>query len=102
MILQRINGFALCHLLPPLVWQAVFFVGPLLFLLALTFWSVQSYRLELATLSNTGPGLGEMGPAASYAQLTPLQTALCAFSMLIGRLELLSFIIMMRRSFWVY
>ena len=46
MRLQRINGFALCHLLPPLVWQAVFFVGPLLFLLALTFWSVQSYRLE--------------------------------------------------------
>ena len=46
MILQRINGFALCHLLPPLVWQAVFFVGPLLFLLVLTFWSVQSYRLD--------------------------------------------------------
>ena len=61
-----------------------------------------AFSAALATLSNTGPGLGEVGPAASYAQLTPLQTALCAFSMLIGRLELLSFIIMMRRSFWVY
>lgn len=63
---------------------------------------VSAFSAALATISNTGPGLGEVGPASSYAGLTPLQTGLCAFSMLIGRLELLSFIVLLRRSFWVY
>jgi len=41
-------GFALTHALPPLAWQLAFFVGPLLFLLVLTFWSVHNFRLEPA------------------------------------------------------
>lgn len=44
--MRRRNGFALCYALPPLLWQALFFAGPLLFLLALTFWSVHSFRLQ--------------------------------------------------------
>ena len=33
---------------PVLVWQLVFFVGPLLFLVVVSFWRVQSFRLEPA------------------------------------------------------
>lgn len=39
--------------LPPIVWQATFFVAPLGFLVAMTFWSVKNFRLNPdATLAN--------------------------------------------------
>ena len=61
-----------------------------------------AFSAALATISNTGPGLGEVGPASNYGVLTAPQTWLCAAAMLIGRLELLSFFILLRRSFWTY
>ncbi|MGI9307446.1 MAG: TrkH family potassium uptake protein [Gammaproteobacteria bacterium] len=61
-----------------------------------------AFSAALATISNTGPGLGEVGPASNYGNLTLPQTWLCAGAMLVGRLELLSFFILMRRSFWTY
>ncbi|MBE8158512.1 MAG: TrkH family potassium uptake protein [Betaproteobacteria bacterium] len=61
-----------------------------------------AFSAALATLSNTGPGLGEVGPASNYGGLTAPQTWLCAAAMLVGRLELLSFFILLRRSFWTY
>ncbi len=44
--MNRFNGFAAWHILPPLLWQGLLFLGPLLFLVALTFWSVESFRLQ--------------------------------------------------------
>ena len=44
--MQKINTFALCHILPPLLWQVLLFLAPLLFLIALTFWSVHSFTLH--------------------------------------------------------
>lgn len=41
----RFNAFALFWGLPLAIWQVAFFAAPLLFLVALSFWSVQSYRL---------------------------------------------------------
>lgn len=38
---------------PGLLWQVVFFVGPLLFLVVITFWTVQAFQLKpAATLAN--------------------------------------------------
>ena len=59
-----------------------------------------AFSAALATLSNTGPGLGGVGPASNYGALTVTQTWLCSFAMLIGRLELMSFLILLRREFW--
>ena len=52
---------------------------------------IEAFSSALACLSNTGPALGEVGPAATYGALPPAQTALLAAAMLIGRLELLAF-----------
>src|SRR4051812_46258964 len=41
----RPSGFALLLGAPLGLWQAVFFLAPLLFLIALSFWTVQNYRL---------------------------------------------------------
>lgn len=45
---RRINFFGLSFALPLLLWQIVFFVFPLLFLIALSFWLVKNYRMEPA------------------------------------------------------
>ena len=42
------SWFALVHALPLPIWQFAFFVGPLLFLLALSLWTVRDFRLEPA------------------------------------------------------
>ena len=44
---RRTHGvrFALGLAVPPLVWQLAFFIGPLLVLIAMTFWSVKMFRL---------------------------------------------------------
>ena len=43
-----INGFALAWRLPIIVWQALFFIGPLIFMIAMSFFLVKNYRMEEA------------------------------------------------------
>ena len=61
-----------------------------------------AFSAAFASISNTGPGLGEVGPASNYAHLTPVQIWLCSAAMLVGRLELLSFLAVAHASFWRY
>ena len=52
-------------------------------------------------ISNVGPGLGEViGPAGNFAPLPDSAKWLCAFGMLLGRLELFTVLVMFTRSFW--
>ena len=48
LIRQRLDWFALVWRLPNLIWQALFFIIPLLFLFFLSFWLVKNYRMEPA------------------------------------------------------
>ncbi len=54
----------------------------------------------VACISNTGPGLNEVGPATTYAVLTDYQTWICSIAMLIGRLELFTVLIIFTRNYW--
>jgi trk system potassium uptake protein TrkH len=54
----------------------------------------------VATLNNTGPGLGTVGPATTYAGLTDFQTWVCIFAMLLGRLELFTLLVVLAPAFW--
>jgi spermidine/putrescine transport system permease protein len=45
---MALNRFALTFRLPIIVWQALFFVGPLLFMIAMSFFLVKNYRMEEA------------------------------------------------------
>ena len=59
------------------------------------------HRTEaLATLNNVGPGLNLVGPASNYQVLTDLQTWICSFSMLLGRLEIFTLLILFTPTFW--
>lgn len=43
---KSITLYGLTFSLPMLVWQAMFFLAPLLFLIALSFWTVRNFRME--------------------------------------------------------
>jgi len=61
---------------------------------------VTAFSAVIACLNNIGPGLGEVGPAGNYQGLSDLQTWVCTFAMLIGRLELLSLLVLFTPQFW--
>ena len=61
---------------------------------------VTAFTAVVACVNNIGPGLGDVGAAVNYSTLTDLQTWLCAFAMLLGRLELLSLLVLFSPSFW--
>lgn len=42
----KLDGFALFWGMPLAVWQALFFLAPLAFLVLMTFWTVKNFRLE--------------------------------------------------------
>jgi trk system potassium uptake protein TrkH len=44
--------------------------------------------------------LGNVGPAANYGSLTDFQTWVCTVAMMLGRLELLSVLVLFTAQFW--
>ena len=54
----------------------------------------------LACITNTGPGLGVVGPAGNYASLSDFQKWVCTAIMLLGRLELITFLVILTPAFW--
>lgn len=54
----------------------------------------------IASVNNTGPGLGEVGPSYTYAALSNVQKWICGAAMLLGRLEILSVLVLFTPTFW--
>ena len=54
----------------------------------------------LACINNAGPGLNLVGPAGNYALLTDFQTWVCTLTMLLGRLELFTLVVLVTPAFW--
>ena len=52
------------------------------------------------SVNNLGPGLGAVGPASNYAALTDAQKWIFIVAMLLGRLEILSVLVIFTRAFW--
>ncbi|MDO9220013.1 MAG: potassium transporter TrkG [Thiobacillus sp.] len=61
---------------------------------------ITAFSAVIASINNTGPGLNEVGPATTYAILTDFQTWVCIIAMLLGRLELLTVLVVFTRTFW--
>ena len=54
----------------------------------------------VASVHCMGPGLGSTGPAGNYGHLTDFQKWVLTLAMLVGRVELLSFMVLFTRQFW--
>jgi trk system potassium uptake protein TrkH len=61
---------------------------------------VTAFSAVIATLNNIGPGLGQVGPAGNFQALSDFQTWVCTAAMLLGRLELLSLLVLFTPQFW--
>ena len=61
---------------------------------------VSAFTAVVACINNTGPGLGQVGPASNYQGLTDAQTWICTLVMLLGRLELFSMLVLFTPQFW--
>jgi trk system potassium uptake protein TrkH len=59
-----------------------------------------SFTAAVAMVNNTGPGLGQVGPASTYAILSDFQTWVCSFAMLLGRLEFFTLLVVLTPMFW--
>lgn len=63
--------------------------------------STNAITIILSSLGNVGPTLGiEIGPTMSWGILPDFAKWMCVFSMLLGRLEFFSVIVIFSRSFW--
>ena len=61
---------------------------------------VTAFSAVIATVNNIGPGLGEVGPSGNFGGLNPFQLSVLSFAMLLGRLELLSVLVLFSSHFW--
>ena len=61
---------------------------------------VTCFTSVAATLNNTGPGLGAVGPVGNYAMFSPLSTSVLIFDMLAGRLELFPVLLLFIPAAW--
>lgn len=59
-----------------------------------------AFTAVVAMVNNTGPGLGQVGPASHYGILTHFQTWVCSFAMLLGRLEFFTLLVVFTPVFW--
>jgi len=59
-----------------------------------------AFTAVVACVNNIGPGLGDVGPAVNYASLRDFQTWVCTVAMMLGRLELLSLLVLLVPEFW--
>ena len=59
-----------------------------------------AFGVVAATINSIGPGLGEVGPTDNYAHLPAMAKWLLSFLMLMGRLEILTVVILFSPDYW--
>lgn len=61
---------------------------------------VTAFSAVVATVNNIGPGMGLVGPASNFGVLTEFQLWVLTYAMMLGRLELLSVLVLFSGAFW--
>lgn len=101
----KVNGKAFStsgvykHITFIFVYFLVFLLGAVI-LLAMGIDIETALGASVATLSNVGTGLGQVGPGGSYVIFPLTAKWLLMLFMLLGRVELFSLITLLSRSFW--
>ncbi len=62
--------------------------------------AIEAMSVAIATLGNIGPGFGLIGPMDSYLAFSDATKLYLVFLMWIGRLEILSVLVILTPSFW--
>lgn len=99
----KLNGKVIPEKVMTAVWgffslYIVLFVGIMLLLMALGVDQITAFSSVAAMINNLGPGLGEA--AANYSTLSDPVKWVLTFTMLLGRLELFTLLVLFTRAFW--
>ncbi len=55
----------------------------------------------IGCITNAGPGVGNIvGPSGTFAPLSDFAKYVCAFAMLLGRLEVMTILVVLTKNFW--
>jgi len=91
-ILQAVVGFS--------IFYALLFILASLIMATLGLDFTSSVSSVIACMSNIGPGLASVGPAANYAHIPDVGKVLLTFCMLVGRLEIYTVLVVLSPVFW--
>ena len=91
-IVQAVFGFIFLYFMSVVMMTLVLVLSGLDF--------ISAFSAIVACINNAGPGLNQVGPATNYQVLNDFQTWVCAFTMLLGRLEVLSLLVVFTPVFW--
>ncbi|MDO6459994.1 TrkH family potassium uptake protein [Granulosicoccaceae sp. 1_MG-2023] len=102
-LLVKVGNHAMPNNVIDAVWgffatYVALFVLMLLVMMALGLDQVTAFSSVAACLNNLGPGLGEVG--ANYASLNDGPLLVLCVAMLLGRLEIFTFIVLFTPAFW--
>jgi trk system potassium uptake protein TrkH len=61
---------------------------------------VSAFTAIIACVNNVGPGLGAISPHADYVVLSDFQTWVCSLAMYVGRIEIITFVVLFMPTFW--
>ncbi len=81
------------------IYMLIFVIGTL-FMAAIGLDLDTAMGSVIATLGNIGPGIGDVGPSANFANIPDVGKWFLSFLMLVGRLEVFTVIILLSPSFW--
>lgn len=59
-----------------------------------------SFSGVLTTLNNVGPGISKLGPVENFHMFSPLSKLVFCFDMLVGRLEIIPYLLMFSPDLW--
>jgi trk system potassium uptake protein TrkH len=91
-ILQAVLGFSFMYM--------VSIVSLTLLLSASGLELITAFSAVVACLNNTGPGLAAVGPASNYQALADFHKWVLSFTMILGRLEIFTLLVVLTPAFW--
>lgn len=59
-----------------------------------------SFSSVLTTINNVGPGISKVGPVENFHMFSPLSKIVLSFDMLVGRLEIIPFLLILSPALW--
>lgn len=91
---DHIQDFVIRNVAAFCVLFVMFFAAITLFLSLMGYDIITAFSASIATLGNIGPGLARVGAIENYAFFDPFSKVVLIFSMLLGRLEIYSVLIL--------
>lgn len=102
-LVVKVGGVSLSEKVIEAVWgffatYVVVFIVTMMLLMIMGLDQVSAFSAVVACLNNLGPGLGEVGP--NFASISDPAKWLLCFTMLLGRLEIFTLLVLFTPVFW--